>query len=153
MFKSFSKLSIGAKFALTASALVLGAFGVLALLMSMTMTRYLDREAMEELSSTGRRMQDLVQVFDGALDKDVGRVAKEFASYFPERIELERGNTVKIGEFSTPVLRAGAERINLNFDRVDAFTARSGATATVFARSGRDFVRVATSLKRSEEHT
>ncbi len=150
MFKSFSKLSIGAKFALTASALVLVAFGVLALLMSMTMTRYLDQEAMDELSSTGRQMQDLVQVFDGALDKDVGRVAKEFASYFPERIELERGNTVKIGELSTPVLRAGAERINLNFDRVDAFTARSGATATVFARSGRDFVRVATSLKKED---
>jgi methyl-accepting chemotaxis protein len=150
MFKSFSKLSIGAKFALTASALVLAAFGVLALLMSMTMTRYLDREAMEELSTTGRQMQDLVQVFDGALDKDIGRVAKEFASYFPERIDVDRGNTVKVGEFSTPVLRAGAERINLNFDRVDAFTARSGATATVFARSGRDFVRVATSLKKED---
>jgi methyl-accepting chemotaxis protein-2 (aspartate sensor receptor) len=150
MLKSFSKLSIGAKFALTASALVLAAFGVLALLMSMTMTRYLDQEAMDELSSTGRQMQDLVQVFDGALDKDVGRVAREFASYFPERIELERGNTVKIGDLSTPVLRAGTERINLNFDRVDAFTARSGATATVFARSGRDFVRVATSLKKED---
>jgi len=150
MFKSFSKLSIGAKFALTASALVLAAFGVLALLMSMTMTRYLDREAMDELSSTGRQMQDLIQVFDGALDKDVGRVAKEFAGYFPERIELDRGATVKIGELSTPVLRAGAERINLNFDRVDAFTARSGATATVFARNGRDFVRIATSLKKED---
>ena len=30
---------------------------------------------------------------------------------------------------------------------MDAFTARTGATATVFVRSGRDFVRVATSLK------
>ncbi len=150
MFKSFSKLSIGVKYALTASALVLISFGVLTLLMSMTMTRYLDQETMDELSSTARRVQDLVQVFDGALDKDIGRIAKQFASYFPERIEAERGNTVKIGDTSTPVLRAGLERINLNFDRVDAFTARTGATATVFARTGRDFVRVSTSLKKED---
>src|SRR5207344_2774495 len=78
------------------------------------------------------------------------RVAKQFASYFPERIELERGRAVKIGDISTPVLRAGAEPINLNFDRVDAFTARTSVTATVFARSGRDFVRVATSLKKED---
>ena len=38
MFKPFSKLSIGIKFALIASALVLVSFGVLTLLMSMTMT-------------------------------------------------------------------------------------------------------------------
>jgi methyl-accepting chemotaxis protein-2 (aspartate sensor receptor) len=35
----------------------------------------------------------------------------------------------------------------LNFTHVDAFTARSGATATVFVRSGREFIRVSTSLK------
>src|SRR5262249_33665408 len=40
-----------------------------------------------------------------------------------------------------------AETINLNFERVDAFTARTGAYATVFARSEREFVRVSTSHK------
>jgi methyl-accepting chemotaxis protein-2 (aspartate sensor receptor) len=150
MFKSFSKLSIGVKYALTASALVLISLGVLTLFMSMTMTRYLDQETMDELGSTARRVQDLVQVFDGALDKDIARMAKQFASYFPERIEVERGNTVRIGDMNTPALRAGQERINLNFERVDAFTARTGATATVFARSGRDFVRISTSLKKED---
>ena len=150
MFKSFSKLSIGVKYALTASALVLISFGVLALLMSMTMTRYLDQETMDELGSSNRRVQDLVQVFDAALDKDIGRLARQFASYFPERIEVDRGNTVKIGDTSTPALRTGLERINLNFERVDAFTARTGSTATVFARTGRDFVRVSTSLKKED---
>jgi methyl-accepting chemotaxis protein len=150
MFKSFSKLSIGMRYALTASALVLISFGALLLLMSLTMTRYLDQQTMADLTATNRQVQELVQVFDGALDKDVVRVAKQFASYFPERIELERGKTVKIGDVSTPVLRAGLEPINLNFDRVDAFTARTGVTATVFARSGRDFVRISTSLKKED---
>jgi methyl-accepting chemotaxis protein len=129
---------------------VLISLGVLTLFMSMTMTRYLDQETMDELGSTAHHVQDLVQVFDGALDKDIARMAKQFASYFPERIEVERGNTVKIGDMNTPALHAGVERINLNFDRVDAFTARTGATATVFARSGRDFVRISTSLKKED---
>jgi methyl-accepting chemotaxis protein len=150
MFKTFSKLSIGMRYALTASALVLVSFGALLLLMSLTMTRYLDQQTMTDLTAANRQVQELVQVFDGALDKDVVRVAKQFASYFLERIELERGKTIKVGDISTPVLRAGAEPINLNFDRVDAFTARTGVTATVFARSGRDFVRISTSLKKED---
>ncbi|HTS55482.1 MAG TPA: Cache 3/Cache 2 fusion domain-containing protein [Burkholderiales bacterium] len=150
MLKSFSKLSIGMRYALTASALVLVSFGALLLLMSLTMTRYLDQQTIADLTAANRQVQELVQIFDGALDKDVVRVAKQFASYFPEHIELERGKTVKIGDISTPVLRAGAEQINLNFDRVDAFTARTGVTATVFARSGRDFIRISTSLKKED---
>ena len=147
MLKSLSRLSIGIKFALIASALVLISFGVLSLLMSMTMTRYLDQQTMTDLTSSNRQILDLVQVFDGAAQEDIARVAKHFAGYFPERIQTQRDSTVKIGTISTPVLRAGLERINLNFARVDAFTARTGATATVFVRSGRDFVRISTSLK------
>ena len=147
MLKSFSKLSIGLKFALIASVLVLISFGMLTLLMSMTMTRYLDREAMDDLAASNRQVADLIQVFNGAAQEDIGRIAKHFASSFPGHIELERGKSTKIGSIEVPLLRAGTENINLNFERVDAFTARTSATATVFVRSGRDFVRVSTSLK------
>jgi methyl-accepting chemotaxis protein len=147
MSKTFSGLSIGVKFALIASALVLASFGALALMMSMTMTRYLDHQTMTDLTSSNRQVLDLVEVFDGAVEQDIGRVAKHFAGYFPERIQVERGRTMKIGSVEAPVLRSGREPINLDFSRVDAFTSRTGATATVFARSGRDFVRVSTSLK------
>ena len=150
MFKGFSKLSIGMRYALTSSALVLVSFGALLVLMSVTMTRYLDQQTMADLATANRQMQDLVQVFDGALEKDVIRVARQFASYFPERIELERGKTVRIGDLNTPLLHAGSQRINLNFDRVDAFTAHTGVSATVFARSNRDFVRISTSLKKED---
>jgi len=147
MLKSFAKLSIGLKFALIASVLVLISFGVLSLLMSMTMTRYLDREAMDDLAASNRQVADLIQVFNGAAQEDIGRIAKQFAGSFPGHIEIERGKSMKIGNIEVPLLRAGSENINLNFERVDVFTARTSATATVFVRSGRDFVRVSTSLK------
>src|SRR5262245_34630213 len=122
MFKGFSKLSIGMRYALTSSALVLVSFGALLVLMSVTMTRYLDQQTMADLTTANHDIQDLVQVFDGALEKDVIRVARQFASYFPERIEIERGKSVRIGDLNTPVLRTGSQAINLNFERVDAFT-------------------------------
>ena len=143
----FSDWSVGLKFALIASALVLTGFGLLSLVLSLTMTRYLDTENMDDLTSANRQVVDLVQVFDGAAQQDIVRVAKHFAGYFPEKITAQRGQTVQIGTLATPILRVGAHRINSNFDEVDDFTAHTGATATVLVRSGRDFVRISTSLK------
>ncbi|MEO8626631.1 MAG: Cache 3/Cache 2 fusion domain-containing protein [Betaproteobacteria bacterium] len=143
----FSDWSIGLKFALIASTLVLTGFALLSLVLSLTMTRYLDTENMSDLTSANRHVMDLVQVFDGAAQQDIVRVAKHFGGYFPEKIIAQRGQTVQIGTLNTPVLRVGARRINMNFDAVDDFTAHTGATATVFVRSGRDFVRISTSLK------
>ncbi|HSX63172.1 MAG TPA: Cache 3/Cache 2 fusion domain-containing protein, partial [Pseudoxanthomonas sp.] len=53
---------------------------------------------------------------------------------------------VTIGEFQTPLLSFGGHAINLDFSAVDRFTEATGSVATVFARTGDDFVRVSTSL-------
>ncbi len=147
MIYRFSTLSIGVRFALIASALVLISFGALSLLMSMTMTSSLDEQTMADLRLANHQVQELVQVFDDATEHDVERLARNFASYFPHRIRLDRGHSTRIGTVNAPMLRSGAERINLNFEAVDNFTARTGVTATVFVRNGRDFIRVSTSLK------
>jgi len=147
MIRRFSTLSIGVRFALIASALVLISFGALSLLMSMTMTSSLDEQTMADLRLANHQVQELVQVFDDATEHDVERLARNFASYFPHRIRLDRGHSTRIGTVNAPMLRSGSERINLNFEAVDNFTARTGVTATVFVRNGRDFIRVSTSLK------
>src|SRR5215470_9364710 len=111
MLKSFAKLSIGIKFALIASLLVLVSFGVLTLLMSMTMTRYLDREALDDLAASNRQVADLIQIFNGAAQEDIARIAKHFASSFPGHFDIERGKSTRIGNAEVPLLRAGSENI------------------------------------------
>jgi methyl-accepting chemotaxis protein len=147
MIKSFSTLSIGIKFALIASAWVLISFGALSLLMSMTMTRYLDEQTMGDLRLANHQVQELMQVFDEATEHDVGRLAKNFESYFTQPIRLDSGHSTRLGTIDAPLLRTGSEPINLNYRQVDDFTARTGVSATVFVRNGRDFIRVSTSLK------
>jgi methyl-accepting chemotaxis protein len=147
MAKKSSNLPIGIKFALIAAALVLVALGLLSLLVSVTMTRYLNDQAMSELRSSNRQVRNLAEIFDNTLEEEVVRLGDHFVSYLQQPLIVDQKQTVKIGEVETPTLRARGQRINLNFELVDVFTARTGAVATVFVRSADEFVRISTSGK------
>jgi methyl-accepting chemotaxis protein len=147
MSKKSSNLSIGIKFAMIASALVLVGLGLLSVLVSVTITRYLNDEVMSELRASNRQMRGMVEIFDSTLEDEVVRLGAHFASYLPEPLTLDEKQTVKIGDFHTATLRARGQRMNLNYELVDVFTARTAAVGTVFVRHGEDFVRVATSGK------
>ena len=77
-------------------------------------------------------------------------LATEFAGRFPGDFALDGGKTIAVGGRDTPVLRSGGKPLNLDFSLPDGFTADRGATATVFVRSGDDFVRIATSVKKKD---
>lgn len=49
---------------------------------------------------------------------------------------------------ATPVLKSGSADLNLDCSIPDRFTQQTGVTATIFARSGEDFVRISTSIKK-----
>ena len=54
--------------------------------------------------------------------------------------------TEKAGEQTAPGMYFGARKINNNYDVVDEIKKSSGATATVFVKSGDEFVRVSTNV-------
>jgi hypothetical protein len=54
--------------------------------------------------------------------------------------------TDKAGEKTVPALFFGARKINNNYDVVDEIKKSTGASATVFAKDGDDFVRVSTNV-------
>ena len=60
----------------------------------------------------------------------------------PPKIE----GTDKVADKEVPALYFGERRINNNFDVVDAVRKAHGATATVFVKSGDEFVRVSTNV-------
>jgi methyl-accepting chemotaxis protein len=142
-----ASLSISIKFALIASILVLVCLGALSLLVSMTSARYLDDQAMSELHTATRLTRGMVEVFENTLEDEVVRLGAQFASYLPEPLTLDEKHTVQIGELATPTLRSRGQRMNLNFETVDLFTARTSAVATIFVRHGDEFVRVSTTGK------
>lgn len=54
--------------------------------------------------------------------------------------------TAQAGEQTVPALYFGTRKINGNYDVVDETKKKSGATATVFVKSGEEFVRVSTNV-------
>jgi len=49
-----------------------------------------------------------------------------------------------------PAIYFGTTKMNNNFDLVDSIRKEKGGTATIFVRSGNDFVRVATNVKKDD---
>jgi hypothetical protein len=54
--------------------------------------------------------------------------------------------TEKAGDKTVPGIYFGTRRINNNYDVVDEIKKQSGATATIFVKSGDDFIRVSTNV-------
>ena len=54
--------------------------------------------------------------------------------------------TDKAGDKTVPAMFFGPRKINNNYDVVDEIKKQSGATATIFVKSGDDFVRVSTNV-------
>src|SRR5277367_6194912 len=49
-----------------------------------------------------------------------------------------------------PAIYFGSTKMNNNFDLVDAVVKQAGGTATIFVKSGDDYVRVATNVKKDD---
>ncbi len=64
-----------------------------------------------------------------------------FKSYFDVRLVLDKATTE---------LQSAGKAINNDFSTVDKFTKDTGSVATVFARTGDDFLRITTSLKEQD---
>lgn len=55
-----------------------------------------------------------------------------------------------IGGKEAPALYFGSPKINNSFDLVDALAREQGGVATLFAKSGDDFIRVSTNVKKDD---
>ena len=70
----------------------------------------------------------------------------EAAKLGPPRIE----GTDAVGGTQVPALYFGGTKMNNNFDLVDGVVKSAGGTATMFVKSGSDYVRVATNIKKDD---
>jgi hypothetical protein len=70
----------------------------------------------------------------------------EAAKLGPARIE----GTEAVADRQVPAIYFGGTKMNNNFDLVDEVVKKAGGTATIFVKSGNDYVRVATNVKKDD---
>ncbi len=73
-----------------------------------------------------------------------------FEKRFSAGLSTRPEQPVTVAGVQTPGLYLGEEVLNNNFAEVDEFKQMSGGVATLFVRSGEDFIRVSTSLTKQD---
>ncbi|WP_421849948.1 methyl-accepting chemotaxis protein [Marinomonas sp.] len=103
-----------------------------------------------ELNTSSSQGDMLLDFYYNNLESSTDRLADIFFTLFPNGITVNDSETIKIGQYDSPLATNSGEAINLNFSKPDQFTSMTGGTATVFIRYGDDFLRVSTSLKKTD---
>ncbi|CAM2196638.1 methyl-accepting chemotaxis protein II, aspartate sensor receptor [Paraburkholderia kururiensis] len=143
-------MSVGARLAALSCVLVASIFVVFTWALTHTAGQQVSRQVLARIDDRDRSVAAMIHLFDDALSAEVGRAMSLFASFLPGEISVDESQKVDINGVATPTMKAGDKVLNLDFSIPDQFLAKSGAIATLFVRSGDDFVRVTTSLKKQD---
>jgi methyl-accepting chemotaxis protein len=144
----FSRLSLGSKLALLVTVSVAVVLTALALVVQRQSTRAIEERALADLDVAAQVMLESVALYDSTLAEATQRMASSFRAVLPEGdVSVDPARTTLIGEFDVPELRFDTQLVNLDFTTVDRFTATTGVVATLFVRSGDEFIRASTSLR------
>ncbi len=104
----------------------------------------------EHLASEARLLADQLNTFHSTLRESTQRLTGLFEKRFSAGLSVQADQPVTVAGVQTPSLLLGGEVLNNNFTEVDEFKQMSGGVATVFVRSGEDFIRVSTSLTKQD---
>jgi len=137
---------VGAKVSASVLVLVGAFFALLITVIGYSLGKVIEDRANSEVAEKTKLVVDLVDESDKDLRSRANGLGKAFQSNLNGTFTLESA-TIEIAGKPTPALALNGQPLNLQFELVDKFTASTGAVATVFAKTGDDFVRITTSLK------
>ncbi|MEJ5057343.1 MULTISPECIES: methyl-accepting chemotaxis protein [unclassified Pseudomonas] len=104
----------------------------------------------EHLASEARLLADQLSTFHGTLRESTQRLAGLFEKRFSAGLSVHPEEPVAVAGTQTPGLHLGSEVLNNNFNEVDQFKQMTAGVATVFVRSGEDFIRVSTNVTKQD---
>ncbi|QZI70925.1 methyl-accepting chemotaxis protein [Pseudomonas protegens] len=104
----------------------------------------------EHLASEARLLADQLNTFHSSLRESTQRLSGLFENRFSSGLSLHPEQPVTVAGVQTPGLHLGDVVLNNNFEEVDEFKQMTAGVATLFVRSGDDFIRVSTSLSKQD---
>jgi methyl-accepting chemotaxis protein len=147
---AMNKLKISTKltiFGLGVFSVVLIALTILVQVKTSAMVKQL---GIGEITNESNLIRDQLITMNATLKGNADRLSGIFYSMFPQGLSVDSSQTVVINGNAVPVVKSGGKILNLDFSAVDQIRTMSGGVATIFVRSGDDFLRVTTSLKKED---
>lgn len=148
MITFFRRAGLGAKLSLLTGVSVATLFLLFTFLLSHKASQQLEALAVEDLHNQSTGMVDMVQMFNTSLSEEVESYTRLFTTFLPQPLSVDSSQLQTINGLSVPLLKGGEKGLHENNALSDDFLTRTGAISTLFVRSGNDFVRVATSLRK-----
>ncbi|AUX73890.1 methyl-accepting chemotaxis protein [Erwinia pyrifoliae] len=140
--------SLGVQLSVLTSFSVAVLFLILTLTLSHNAAQQVRALAIVDMQNQADDISDMASMFNTTLREEVINYSRLFQSYLPGPFSLDESQSIQVGSLATPALRAGMRKLNLDHTLVDDFRQRTGAIATIFVRSGDEFVRISTSLRK-----
>ncbi|REE92561.1 methyl-accepting chemotaxis protein [Cupriavidus plantarum] len=141
--------SIGTRVALVVLVVQVIAFGAFSLAISVASMRQLEAQARDSITAESQTLRELVAQLDDTMLQEADRFMLSFAAVLPGPYTVDPSQTIEVAGKPTPAFHSGDLLLNNSVEVPDRFLATTGGTvSTVFARTGDDFVRVTTSLKK-----
>jgi len=144
----FNSWSVGSKICIIAFVLVSTVFVIFQYASGKSTSALMEKQVIESERIQAKVVVDLIDLFDNSKQDEVSRFSKLFASYFSGHFSIDTAKTSEVAGKPVPTLKSNGDSVHYNHAIPDKFTVQSGEVATLFVRSGDDFIRIATSLKK-----
>ena len=140
-----SNAQLTVKLAVYSGLVIALLLGVSVVLLSSLTSKTLESSALNGLVNQTRLMKSMIATYHESVEANTRQLLATLESDIegPITVREESGSSV-------PSLLHGDLVFNQSTVEVDKFTAITGAAATIFVRSGDDFIRVSTSLKNAK---
>ncbi len=145
-----AQLSLGVKISLVQAITIIFVMGIFTLTLSAMITRKLEQRTIKELTQQVAMLTEHLSSYQANLAISADKQMAVFRTYFADSFTSNPAKTVLVGDKQVPVLTSGSTILNLNSDLVDRFTRITKDVGTIFVRTGDDFIRISTSLKKED---
>jgi methyl-accepting chemotaxis protein len=148
--KQFNRMSLINQTVLPLTVVILTFFITFACIAYYYSKDALISQAEESLERDTNLIIEKLHFYDNTLRKNADRLSNAFFSLLEGEITLDTNQTITVGEYESPLLILNSVPLNMDFSYPDGFTDLTGGTATIFVRYEDDFLRVSTSLRKTD---
>lgn len=139
-------MSVQRKFMLTLTGLVLLAMLGSIVVISFTKYQEIQSSVNTDKDRLNREITNILTITDSLLSQQVQSSMKLFRQRIAALGPVSQGETLSFGTQQVPDLLLGSEGQGNKYQLVDDLTSIMGGTATIFSRTGDDFVRISTNV-------
>jgi methyl-accepting chemotaxis protein len=150
MIKIFRESSIVNQLTIVVLSIVLCVFAGLTLFVNNDVNKSFIANAEQSTMQHAKQLARSFDFFYTLLNKQTNEITEVFTHLFPGDIAIDTSQTIQVGKYTVPVLLSEGDVVTNNFTKPDLFTKMTGGTATVFMRVEDDFLRVSTSLRKTD---